>query len=576
MKFSARLIVLFLFLFSCFFSLTSQASAQTATPTASTTNINSTVPNNLHNWTQNVMVEVMLALTCQLVGIDPTTPDKQCLGMDQETGKIGFLPAGNAEKGEIGGAIGGMTNMISFLYTPPIHTSDYFQNLAQNFGVTKKTYAQEVGTGFDGLKPLLSLWTVFRNIVYLVFVIVFIIIGMAVMLRVKIDPRTVMTIQNQIPKIIVGILLVTFSFAIAGFLIDLMWVFIHLIFGLISGVSQDVAKNVENLNPIALQGKSPLGMGFVDLGGLAGKVALPAVGIVQNLFGINPKPTDLILGGGALVDFMGFVTNFFPGKSPISAGSPFNFLIDLVSGLGSLWGGFQVLKLPEIKATILGFGGSPGFLANLPFAIPFATLIHPFIQEFLRVALPFLIIYIIIFMSLLIALFRLWFVLLMAYVYILIDVVLAPFWIMGSLIPGSPISVSGWLRNLISNLAAFPATLGMLLLGKVFMDAFKTSQNPFTPPLIGDLGDPSMLSSLIGIGIIMMTPNVVNMLKAALKAPKVDTGGAMKGLGAGAGVLTGTTKSGAGATSAYLIGDPLSGKKGSEGLRHALSRKIFG
>src|SRR6185437_16773771 len=42
-------------------------------------------------------------------------------------------------------------------------------------------------------------------------------------LRFRVDPRTVMTLQNQIPRVIIAILLITFSYAIAGALIDLMW-----------------------------------------------------------------------------------------------------------------------------------------------------------------------------------------------------------------------------------------------------------------------------------------------------------------------------------------------------------------
>ena len=79
------------------------------------------------------------------------------------------------------------------------------------------------------------------------------------------------------------------------------------------------------------------------------------------------------------------------------------------------------------------------------------------------------------------------------------------------------------------------------MLGKVFMDAFQKcpetnpncAANNFVPPLIGNPGDPSLIGSLIGLGIILMTPNVVNMLKTALKAPKIDTGGVGKALGAG-------------------------------------------
>ena len=86
------------------------------------------------------------------------------------------------------------------------------------------------------------------------------------------------------------------------------------------------------------------------------------------------------------------------------------------------------------------------------------------------------------------------------------------------------------------------------MLGKVFMDAFTCDvkiqtckdslAHNFVPPLIGNPGDPSLIGSLIGLGIILMTPNVVNMLKTALKAPKIDTGGVGRAVGAGVGVLT--------------------------------------
>jgi len=49
------------------------------------------------------------------------------------------------------------------------------------------------------------------------------------MFRVKLDPKTVVTIESAIPRIVIGIILVTFSYAIAGFLIDLMWVINNLI-----------------------------------------------------------------------------------------------------------------------------------------------------------------------------------------------------------------------------------------------------------------------------------------------------------------------------------------------------------
>src|SRR3989344_3939232 len=507
-------------LFSIFYLLSSAAPAYATSQAHSASsgqanypvaNTNSDVPNNLHNWTQNVMIEVMSALTCQLAGVDPINSKQGCLGIDSASGKIGFLPKAGSPDGALaksGGAIGFMGNMIATLYTPPLHTSDYFQNLAQNFGISKKTYAQNTGAGFQGLTPLIGVWSAFRNIVYLFLVIVFLVIGLAIMLRVKIDRRTVMTIQNQIPKIIIGIVVVTFSFAIAGFLIDLMWVFIYLIFGIFSGMSPEIARSVSGLNPTAMQESSPLGVqGFGGIASITWHSGNSIVGAVTNLLGLG------------LLDF-----------------SFMNILIHALSvgvgaGVALFTKGFQLFGT-DIVVDRVGAGFAAGVTAEVA----------------LRWIIPYAIAYLVILIALLVALFRLWFALIMAYVHILIDVVLAPFWIIGGIIPGSPISLSGWLRDIIANLAAFPAVIGMFMLGKVFMDAFTCDvkiqtckdslAHNFVPPLIGNPGDPSLIGSLIGLGIILMTPNVVNMLKTALKAPKIDTGGVGRAVGAGVGVLT--------------------------------------
>ncbi len=132
----------------------------------------------------------------------------------------------------------------------------------------------------------------------------------------------------------------------------------------------------------------------------------------------------------------------------------------------------------------------------------------------------------------------------MAYIYILLGVVFAPFWIVAGLIPGSPISFTGWLRDIVANLAAFPATIAMFLLGNVFIKAFGTNSDPtrFVPPLVGNPGDTNAIGALVGLGVILLTPNVVNILRSALKAPKLDVGSAVQAIGAGAGVLTSPTK----------------------------------
>ncbi len=90
-------------------------------------------------------------------------------------------------------------------------------------GFIPKTYAAE-GIGFAAMKPLLPIWSMFRNIAFSFIVIALVIIGFLIMFRFKVNPQTVLSVENALPKLFITLLLITFSFAIAGFLIDLMYV----------------------------------------------------------------------------------------------------------------------------------------------------------------------------------------------------------------------------------------------------------------------------------------------------------------------------------------------------------------
>lgn len=121
-----------------------------------------------------------------------------------------------------GGAIGISTNLMASIYAnPPASGIQYLAEIKDNlFG--KPAYAQTTGIGFQGLKPILPLWRAMRNVIYTISSLFFVIIGIMIMLRVKISQQAVITIQSAIPKMITTLILVTFSYAIAGLLIDMM------------------------------------------------------------------------------------------------------------------------------------------------------------------------------------------------------------------------------------------------------------------------------------------------------------------------------------------------------------------
>lgn len=118
-----------------------------------------------------------------------------------------------------GGAISVIAGLMGTLYSvQPASSVEYLADVGQNFGLVPKAYAQ--GVGWQAFSPVLSLWKTFRNIAYLAFIIIFVVIGFMIMFRKKIDPQTVISVQNALPKIVVTLILITFSYAIAGFIID--------------------------------------------------------------------------------------------------------------------------------------------------------------------------------------------------------------------------------------------------------------------------------------------------------------------------------------------------------------------
>jgi hypothetical protein len=123
-----------------------------------------------------------------------------------------------------GGLIGISNNLIaSVLSTPPASGVQYLAQVKDDF-LGKPAYAQSQGIGFRGLQPILPMWRYFRNLVYSLVSVYFVIVGIMIMLKVKISPQATITIQNSIPRIFTTLILVTFSYAIAGLLIDFMYV----------------------------------------------------------------------------------------------------------------------------------------------------------------------------------------------------------------------------------------------------------------------------------------------------------------------------------------------------------------
>ncbi len=67
---------------------------------------------------------------------------------------------------------------------------------------------------------IFEIWKNARDAAYVLSIVILVIVGFLIMLRAKLDPKTAVNLTNSLPKIIAMLLLITFSLAISGLIID--------------------------------------------------------------------------------------------------------------------------------------------------------------------------------------------------------------------------------------------------------------------------------------------------------------------------------------------------------------------
>ncbi|KKT40523.1 hypothetical protein A3K29_01020 [Candidatus Collierbacteria bacterium RIFOXYB2_FULL_46_14] len=188
--------------------------------------------------------------------------------------------------------------------TRPASSIDYVAYVSSNLRKHKvigDTYAAGPGYGFTALAPILPLWRAFRNIAYLLFALGFVLYGIMIMFRVKIDSKTAATIQLAIPKLIATLLMITFSYAIVGFLVD------------ISTIADAMAISILRAGGILNSSGfgSSIGSGLVDV--VSGQTIFGAIGsfLINTVTAVIISPFlffNLLLGGLAGIIVAVFVS----------------------------------------------------------------------------------------------------------------------------------------------------------------------------------------------------------------------------------------------------------------------------
>jgi len=232
-------------------------------------------------------------------------------------------------------ALGTVVQLMDTLYAnPPASGVAYVYDLLANAGLlAKPTHAQ--GIGFAALSPFLPLWRTARNIAYAILIIVMIAIGFMIIFRMKIDPKTVISIQAALPKIILTLIIITFSYAIVGFLVDIMYLVMAIMIRLMAdGMGGDFARNVNKLQTQYMTG---------GVGTLFGSIFSGGFRSVDDLF----KAFWYIVPGGTGVGLLvaAFMHAHPFGWAALIGASGLSLLFLLIMALGLLFTFFRLLML---------------------------------------------------------------------------------------------------------------------------------------------------------------------------------------------------------------------------------------
>ncbi len=412
-----------------------------------------------------------------------------------------------------------LTKLIATpLVNPPASGTMWVYNGLQNAGFIPKTYAA-TGIGFGSIKPLTAVWSALRDIAYLLLVLVIISIGFMIMFRMKLNPQTVISLENSLPKIVIALIIITFSFPIAGFLIDLMYVSIAIIvstLGPAAGYSADTITARQEFFIAAGPWQLFEGINAGHYGVWAVMWDLPnALLNLVPVIGEAIKYVGFFIGAffvwgwifHNVVDPLAkFITSFAPAQFSASFFTLISATFDVRNFVE------QAIKLPLQL-----------------FALVFSIMLAA------NVIIPLLIGVLILF-TVIFIFFRLFFLLFSAYIKLLLYIAISPITLLLEAIPGQS-AFAGWIRNLLSQLIVFPTIVALILFSVILMEN-ASSGNLLQPPFLFGI-DSRSFGLILGFFFLFMIPDVVKVVQQIL----VPKPGPLE-QAAGIGVFFGGTKAG--------------------------------
>jgi hypothetical protein len=452
---------------------------------------------------------------------------------------VGELCDKNKKEGNFQNSyLGFLTNMIVLPYQAPIASgTEWARTGLQDAGFIPKSEAA-IGIGLAAISPFKDLWLLFRNFSFLLMVLVMIAIGFMIMFRTKINAQTVISLENALPKIVIAMILITFSYAIAGLMIDLMYISIGLIIQLFSANASAPFDANAFTNQVFFSDQFSI---LWNLWGVSGGTYNQGRGV--NLWAVTEAmyelvPTEIRTIAETAVTMFSYKLLLWAAAAATSA----------IFGKGSTWADRFAegqTKILNPRTAARGFttlfkslGLTEGIFKvisdkdpGVPAVAPIAGIVVLILDFILPVLLGPIIIKFIILLMFYLSLFfifaRIFAMFIGAYIQIILLVIFSPVILLMEMVPGRS-AFASWIKSLFINLLTFPLFVVVLLLSKAIMSSvpydprfFDASSSAISaarttpvwgPPFLFGL-NAEAFSAIIGGALLFMAPDLIKMFK---------------------------------------------------------------
>ncbi len=419
-----------------------------------------------------------------------------------------------------------VANIIALPYGQPVASGvAWASDLMEHVGFAPKTYAQ--GIGFSALGSYQRAWKVMRDAAFLLITLAIVVSGFIIIFGVPVGDKAGVSIEEMLPRLVIVLIVISLSYAIIGFMIDLMYVITFISFSTMAPLlNLDAAS--QKMAFVSIATGQPTSLWHLMMSNDLSPVSYMETS--KALFQLLPSGAQVIVS--TIVNQVGLpflatgLSSIIPAKGKVLSG--------LKGGLGSFVKNSPVRSIGQ-SVTGKDLAGKLEGTKTVGLSLVIAIILILF-TAFEATVAPVTTAYVISALLIITSIylfFKVFFLLFNAYVELVIATIFAPFFILLHALPGSK-SMYTWIKSVAINLLIFPAVLILMMVSAFVSNAaappqgssyfINQTQQFWAPPFLNSLGSQNAIQMILGGLIFYNIPHFIDQIKKALGYEAVFSG----------------------------------------------------